>query len=190
MDLCTNRDLGKRQAVSYSYLSLRSVHNGHTVCQSFRSKNVSFLAVCVADQCDVCASVRIILDTDNSCRNAVFSSLEVYDSIFLLSSAATVSYSDLALCVAACFSFLGIQEGFLRSCLCDLREIRTCHLSSGRCIWVISFDSHYFLSFRYCNYLLSCFYAYRLIGEVSSGDLQFAALGLKIPRQAPRTGPD
>src|SRR5699024_8193385 len=87
--LCTNRNLRQRQAVSYSDLSLSSVHNSHTVCQSFRSKNVSFLSVCVADQRDVGASVRIVLDSDNCCRNSVFLSLEVYDSIFFLSSAAT-----------------------------------------------------------------------------------------------------
>ena len=51
---------------------------------------------------------------------AIFLSLKVDNSIFLLSSAATMSYCDFTLCVTASFSLLGFEEGFLWSCLCDL----------------------------------------------------------------------
>ena len=57
-------------------LCLRSIHDNHSNFQSLRSKDVSFLAVCVADQCDVSSSVRIVLDTNNSCRDSIFSSLD------------------------------------------------------------------------------------------------------------------
>ncbi len=56
--------------------------------------------ICVADQCDVCCSVRIVLDTNNRCRNSVFAvSLEVDDSVFSSASTAVMSNSDLSLIV-------------------------------------------------------------------------------------------
>ncbi len=107
----TNRDLRKRQAVSYVYLSLRSVHDLHAVLQALRCKDVSLLAVCVADQCDVCCSVRIILDTDNRCRDTIFISLEIDDSVFSSGSATVVSYCDLTLVVTASSSSSWKPEG-------------------------------------------------------------------------------
>ena len=74
------------------------------------SKDISFLAVCIADQRDVCAPVRIVLNSNYSCRNSVFLSLKVDNSVFSLSSAPAVSYCDLSLGVASCVSLLGIQE--------------------------------------------------------------------------------
>src|SRR5699024_4844080 len=142
VDLCTYRDLGKRQAVSYSYLSFWSVHNLHSVGQSFRSQDVCLFPVFVADQCNVCCSVRIILDSQNCCADSIFSSLEINNSIFLLSSASAVSNSNFSLVVTSCLSGLGSQQRLLRRFLCDFREIRSGHLSSGRCIWAVCFNSH------------------------------------------------
>ena len=110
MDLSTYRNLRKREAVSYSYFGICTVHNCHSVFQSFRSKDICFFSVCVADQRNVCRSVRIVFDTYYCCRDSVFLSLEVYDSIFFLSAAAAMSYSNLTLCVTTCFSFFGIKK--------------------------------------------------------------------------------
>ncbi len=71
--LSTNWIFCKWQAVSNSDLCFSTVHNRHAVCQSFWSKDICFLTICVADQSDVCCSVWIVLDTDYSCRNTIFS---------------------------------------------------------------------------------------------------------------------
>lgn len=78
-----------------------AVHNLHAVCQAFGSKDVCLLAVLVADQCDVCGSVGIVLDTDYCSGDAVLISLEVNDSVFSSGSASAVSDRNLALIVTA-----------------------------------------------------------------------------------------
>ena len=80
--LSTYGNLGKRQAVADSYLGLRSVHDLHAVLESLGSQDICLLTVCVADQRDICGTVRIVLDADYRSRDAIFSSLEVDDSVF------------------------------------------------------------------------------------------------------------
>ena len=161
----TNRNLGQRQAVSRSYFGSSAAHNLHANFQSFRSQDVCFLAVCIADQSDVCCSVRIVLDRFNSCRNIIFSSLKVDDSVFSSASASAVSYSDFTLVVTSSVFLQGHYQRFLRCALRDFVEIRGGHVSSGRCIWVKAFDSHYFvlLSFRIA---LMCAYFEQLLIKV------------------------
>ena len=148
VDHGTNRDILKRQAVAQMHLCFRSVHDGHAVGQALRCKNICFLTVCIADQCDISGSVGIVLNSDHFCRNSVFPSLEINNSVFSLVSASAVSHSDFTLSVTTGVLFQRSHKGFLRSTLGDLREIISGHMSSGRCIWAISFDSHYFVSFR------------------------------------------
>ena len=101
MNHSTNRNILQRQAVTGMNLCLRSIHDYHSNFQSLRSKDVRFLTICVADQCNVSSSVRIVLDTNNSCRDSIFSSLEVDDSIFSSGSASAVSYSDFTLSITS-----------------------------------------------------------------------------------------
>src|SRR5699024_10776142 len=86
-------------------------------------------------------------------RNTIFViSLEINDSVFFLSAAAVMSYCDFSLTVTSGMFFNRYYKGFLGSGLCDLREIRAGHMSSGRCIWVIGFDIHYIHSFQVSIY--------------------------------------
>ena len=80
---------------------MRAIHDFHAILQSFRSKDVSLLAVCIADQCDVCGSVGIVFDSDYSCRNIIFISLEIDNSVFSSVSAAAMSDGDFTLIVTA-----------------------------------------------------------------------------------------
>ena len=56
-----------------------------------RDRDIGLGTVFVADQRDVCCSVRIVLDTDYGCRDAILVSLEmcIRDS----SSSALISFS-------------------------------------------------------------------------------------------------
>ena len=101
VDLRTDRDIGERQAVADLRFRSGAVHDGHAVGQAFGGEDVGLLTVCVADQCDVGAAVRIVLDADDRCRDAVLISLEIDDSVFSVCAAAVMTDGDLALVVAS-----------------------------------------------------------------------------------------
>ena len=113
MYLSTYRNLGQRQAVTYSDLGLCTVHNLHSVGQTFGSEDIGLGTVFVADQRDVCCSVRIVLDTDYGCRNAILVSLEINYSVFSSGTAAAMSYSDLTLIVTAGVLLQGNTQALL-----------------------------------------------------------------------------
>ena len=116
--------------------------------QSFWSQNVSFLTVCVADQSDVSCSVWIILDRLYSCRNIVFSSLEVDNSVFSSASASAMSNCDLTLIITSSVFLQRNYQRFFRCRFCNFCKIQVCHISSGRCIWAVYFNSHCNISFH------------------------------------------
>ena len=126
----TNRDKLQWEAVSNTNLSFRTIVNLLAYFKSLWSEDVSFLAICVADQSDVSCSVRIVLDTDYCSRDSIFSSLEVDDSVFSSASATLMSYSDFTLIVTSGVLLKGSNEGFLWFCSCNLREVGTSHMSS------------------------------------------------------------
>ena len=123
--LSTNRDVLQRQAVTNSCLCLSTAHYGHAVGQAFGSKDVCLLTVCVADQCDVSSTVRIVFDADNLCRNAILViSLKVDDSVFSLSAAALMTNGDLTLVVTASGLAQRNNQRLLRLGLGDFCEIQ------------------------------------------------------------------
>ena len=74
---------------------------------------------------------------------------------FLLSTAAAMSYCNFTLIVTTgMFFFNETTNDFSGVAFCYFCEIRTSHVSSGRCIWVICLNSHYFS-------LLSLFMSYQ-----------------------------
>ena len=126
----TYRDAGKRKAVAYADFRGSSVHDLHSVGQALGSKDISLLAVSVADQRDVRGAVGIVLDSDNSRRDAVLISLEINQSVLLAVAAALVADGDLALVVAEGVLLHGFQKGLLGCLLGHLCEIRTGHMTS------------------------------------------------------------
>ena len=147
MYLSTNRDFRQRQAVTNSHFCVRAVHNLHAILQSDRSQDICLLAVCVADQGDVRRSVGIVLDADYGCRHVILISLEIDHSVFSSVSASAMSHGDLTLVVTSGVLLQGNAQALLRSRLRDLSEIGASHVSSGRCIWVVSLNSHDVFSF-------------------------------------------
>ena len=115
----TYRDLCKREAVADSHFSLRSVHDLHAVHEALGRKDICLLAVLIADQSDIRCSVGIVLNSDDSCGNAVFASLEIDDPVFPSASAAVMSHGDLTLVVTACVL---LQREYQREPVIFLRE--------------------------------------------------------------------
>ena len=68
VDLGADRNVLKRQAVTHLDFGLLAVHHAVADLQSVRCEDICLLAVCIADQRDICRSVRIVLDRENSCR--------------------------------------------------------------------------------------------------------------------------
>ena len=99
--LGTDRNILKGQAVADFGFGRLAVHDLHAVGQTFGSQNIGFLAICVADQGDVGAAVRIVLNTDYGSGNAVLIPLKINDSVFSSGTAASVTHGNLTLVVAA-----------------------------------------------------------------------------------------
>ena len=64
--------------------------------QLTRRQNIALFAVRVMEQGDVRRPVGIVFDRRNFCRNVIFISLEVDDSVFLLDAAALMTGRDAA----------------------------------------------------------------------------------------------
>ena len=71
----------KRQRVAHFDIRFRAAHHLVAHVQSEGSEDIRLHAVRIYDQRDVCASVRIVFDSNYSCRDIIFSSLEVDDSV-------------------------------------------------------------------------------------------------------------
>src|SRR6516225_3489075 len=81
---CTDGDVADRQRVACADRSFRTRHQLLTNRHALRGDDVTALAVCVHDQRDVRATVRIVFQALNLCRNAILRATEVDDTIVLL----------------------------------------------------------------------------------------------------------
>ena len=141
----TNGDELEGKAVTNPYFGVNAAHNLHSVGESLRSEDVSLLAVCITDERNVCGSVGIVLDSDYLCGNIVLKSSEIDLSVFNLVSAALMTNGDLTLAVTSCILLLIADEALLGSLLGNLSKVGTCHVPSGRCIGLVSLDTHFYV---------------------------------------------
>ena len=143
MDIGTGRNILQRKCITDSDFYIFSGKNCHSNSQSFRSQDVAFFTVRINQKGDIGAAVRIIFDGGNLCRNSIFVSLKVNDTIKLLGTAAMMTDSDFAVVVAACRVLDTNSQRFFRRALGDLFKGRARHVSPRSCIRLISSDSHY-----------------------------------------------
>src|SRR5579864_700958 len=101
VDRRTDRNVADRQRIACPDRSFRTRHqllaNRHTL----RSDDVLALAVCVQNQRDVRATVRIVLKTFDLCRNAVLVATEIDDTVVMLMTTTFVTRGDVPIVVAA-----------------------------------------------------------------------------------------
>ena len=81
VDQSTDGDVCKGKGVAGLDVCFSTAEDDVADLESFGSDDVLLLAVCIADQCDECASVRIVFDGLDSCGDAILVSLEVDDSL-------------------------------------------------------------------------------------------------------------
>ena len=123
-------DVFERKRIADFDVACFAGNDGFADLKAVRSNDVTLFAVFILNQSDESTSVRIVLDCFNCCRDSIFSSLEVDDSVFSSASATLMSYSDFTLIVTSGVLLKGSNEGFLWFCSCNLREVGTSHMSS------------------------------------------------------------
>lgn len=84
----TERNVGERQAVADFDIGFWSAYDLVANLQSLRSEDVAFFAICIVQQSDTAGTVRIVFDRSNSCRNVIFISLEIDQSVLTFTTAA------------------------------------------------------------------------------------------------------
>src|SRR5258708_932825 len=114
-------DVPKRQGITRFDRRLHSRHElragGHTLGRD----DVAALAVGVAEQGDVRASVRVVLEPLDLGRNAVLVAAKIDDAVILLVPAALVAHGDVAVDVAAGLFRLLLDQGLIGPTLVQIR---------------------------------------------------------------------
>jgi hypothetical protein len=83
---CTQRDIGKTQAITRFYVSIAGSQHHVPHRKPNRSKDISFFAIPVVEEGNIGRPIRIVFNAGNFGRNILFVSLEVDDSITTLVS--------------------------------------------------------------------------------------------------------
>ena len=122
MNIGTQRNVTERKGVAHLDLGMSSGHNLITHSQALRSKDVAARAVIVADESNICAAVRIVLNTLNLGRNIVLNAEEINNTIPLLVTAADVTGGNAAGVVTSAGLALCNYQSLKRSSLVKTRS--------------------------------------------------------------------
>ena len=114
MNQGADRDIFELQGVAGLNISAFAREDNGTDGQAVRCQDISLFAVFVLNQRDISASVRIIFNGLNSCRDTVLISLKINDTVFSSVAAASVANGDSAVRVSAGALLEGIKKGFFR----------------------------------------------------------------------------
>ena len=128
----TNRDILDRKCVTNLDIRISACVNYVAILKTYGSDDVALLASLILKECDVCASVGVVLDTDYSCRSCVLS-LEIDNSVLKLVSAALMTNGDSAVAVTSGKLLLDDYQTLLGSKLCYFLKGRNRIMSSRRC---------------------------------------------------------
>ena len=98
----TYGDIFEGKAVADLNIRVGTRNDDVAYVKTERRENVSLFAVRIEQKRDVRRSVRIVLDGLYGCFDAVFISLEIYDTVLSLIAAAVMTNGDFTLRVSAC----------------------------------------------------------------------------------------
>ena len=94
VDLRTDRNIGYRQCVACTYRCIAARLKHIPRFDTFRCNDVTLDTILVNQQCDVCATVWIVLNAFNTSRDTIFVTLEIDNTITLLMATADVTSAD------------------------------------------------------------------------------------------------
>ena len=128
----SQRNLAQEERVAYLRSDACAAHHGLSDLEAVRCDDVALLTVGINQKCNTSRTIRVVLDSFYSCRNAVLRALEIDVTVHLLVAAADVADSHLADVVASSRALLGAEKRFFRRRLRDLVE-RADNLMSRTC---------------------------------------------------------
>ena len=142
MDDRTERDVLQRECVARLDVRLGTRLHDIADLEAVRCEDIALLAVCIVQESNTCAAVRIVLDRRHTGGDAVLRALKINDAVEALVSAAAMAYGQLALLVAAARLGEADGQGLLRLVRRDLIEGRDRHETSAGRIRLKSFYCH------------------------------------------------
>ena len=135
VDLRTKRNVAQSHCITNFDVSCCTAADSLSDCQSGRSQNVCFFAVCIRDQCDESRTVGIVFDRDNFCIHIEFVAFEVNHTIrtFVATPAKTGSHTTEV--ITATGGFLPASQGLFGLLSgCQFRRIvKNCDESAALC---------------------------------------------------------
>ena len=114
VDKCTHGNVFDRESVTGLDVCIRTCVNSVACGKSNRSYDIALLSFFVLKKRNVCCSVGVVLDTNNSC-GSVAHSLEIDNSVFDLIAAAVMTNCNSSVAVTACVLLLDNNEALFGS---------------------------------------------------------------------------
>src|SRR5690606_582150 len=102
----TDRDVADRQRVARLDRRFRAAHDRRADGDALRSDDIATLAVCVQQQSQIGATVRIVFQTLNLGGDAVLVATEVDQTVMLLVTTALVTGRDMTVIIATSLAAL------------------------------------------------------------------------------------
>src|SRR5467141_2151398 len=128
-----DRNIPKRQGIPRFDRRLRPGQELRADCHTLGRNEVAALAVGIAEQGDVRAPVRVVLEPLDLGRNTVLVAAKIDDAVILLVPAALVAHRDVPVDVAAGLLGLLLDQGLIRPALVQIRIYELDELSpAGR----------------------------------------------------------
>ena len=131
IDIGTDGDIRDGQNVARFYIGALAGIQNISDAYADRSYDIALLAVLVTQKRYVCRHVGIVFDAEHR-RRAGTEPAEINDTVFLLVTAASVTYGYAAEIVTAGLLLLDCKQRLLRRLLGDLVKSRNRHMSSRR----------------------------------------------------------
>ena len=97
----TDGNITNRQSISNFNYSFRTGHQHCADLNAGRRNNVPTLAICITQQSNMSGTVRIIFNPFHFCRNAVFISFEIDNSIMMFMTTAFMAGSNMTIMITA-----------------------------------------------------------------------------------------
>src|SRR5699024_3159528 len=122
--------------------SILTGHDGGINLQAARRNNVATFAVCIADQCDVRATVRVVFQALDTRGNVVLVATEIHNAVMLLVTTATMTHRDVAIVVTARAAAFLFKQACKRSTLVKFRVHDLDHATTCGRGWFDFYECH------------------------------------------------
>ena len=139
----TKRNLAEGQCIPDLDIGFRAADDDVADFEAVRSDDIFLFAICIVQKSDVCRAVRIVFDRCYFCRDIVFNTFEVDQTITAFMTAALMANRHSALIVTTALARYFREQGFFRCGRRDFIESRNCHETAAGGIRFKRFNGHF-----------------------------------------------